>query len=89
MAREILRGLGIPAETKELDQELESILADPLFALVNRRRKLRSSGWLDYVGYTRGKTVKKNSVESTEQQARALQVEIDRMRKNTGSTPVR
>jgi lysophospholipase L1-like esterase len=88
MAREILKGLGITIESSDLDQELERILADPLFGLVNRHRKIRSSGWLDYVGYTRGKTVKKPSVESTEQQASALQLEIDRMRKNTVATPV-
>jgi len=88
MAQEILKGLGIPVETNELDQELERILADPLFVLVNRRRKLRSSGWLAYVGYTRAKTVKNPSVESTEQQARALQVEIDQLRKNPDAAAV-
>jgi len=89
MAREILKGLGIPIAPRELDQELRSILADPLFSLVERRRKIRSSGWLDYVGYTRGKTVKKSSAESTGQQARALQQEIDELRQDLASTPVR
>ena len=54
---------------------------DPSYTLVDRRRALRSGGWLKYVGYTRGGTFKIDSIEPTETEAAKLQQEIDTIRK--------
>jgi len=56
------------------------IKSDPLFKLVAQKRALRSRGWLDYIGYTRGKTVKKDSVKEVEEKVLSIQEEIDKLR---------
>ena len=80
MAQVILKSLGYkfeftpPEKASELD-------AEELFKKVDKKRSLRSRGWLDYIGYTRGKVVKKDSVDETENKVRSLQSEIDLLRK--------
>jgi lysophospholipase L1-like esterase len=80
MARTILNALGVPMDANNLDAELNKIQADPLFPLVAKHRQTRSDGWLAYVGYTRDKTVKSDSIESTEKTAADLQQQIDQLR---------
>ena len=76
MAQELLKGLGINADL--LAQEnLAEIKKDELYQLVEKRRQLRSRGWLKYVGYTRGKVFKTDSVSETESRASELLKEID------------
>jgi hypothetical protein len=53
---------------------------DPMFKLIKQRREILSKGWLAFVGYTRGETVKADSVENAELSARALQRQIDPLR---------
>ena len=79
MARIFLKALGVPIEENDLDSELSRVTSDPLFSLVDQHRKIRSSGWLAYVGYTRGETVREDSISDTEQKAAALQKQIDQM----------
>ncbi len=82
MARVILRGLGVTSSSHALlGDELAAIQADPLYALVKRQREARSAGWLSYVGYTREKTVKTDSIGQVEQENAALQSEIDSLRR--------
>ena len=81
MARTILRAIGVATVAGEPEGELKQIEADPLFKLIRERREKRSAGWLDYVGYTRGKTVKSASVMEIERQAAALQTRIDQLRR--------
>ncbi len=80
MARTILPVLGATVSTDDLSQVLAQIQADPLFDLITKQRESRSAAWLDYVGYTRGKTVKTASVDEAEQANTTLQGQIDQMR---------
>jgi hypothetical protein len=81
MARTFLKAMGISLPDAELEPELKSIMGDPLFLLVEKHRQTRSAGWLAFIGYTRGGTVKKDSVEMAEKEAAALQEQIDALRK--------
>jgi lysophospholipase L1-like esterase len=82
MAQTFLNGIGIQIHPNNLEQELGKISADTLFKLVNKQRQLRSKGWLDYIGYTRGKTVKSDEIAPTEKQAAELQKQINVLRQN-------
>ncbi|HEX7260496.1 MAG TPA: SGNH/GDSL hydrolase family protein [Luteolibacter sp.] len=83
MALEIIKGLGAPTPEGTPEKILADIKADPLFALVNKRRVLRSSAWLAHIGYTREKKVapKTGDIAATEREVAALQVEIDTLRR--------
>ncbi len=83
MAQTILQALGAPLQIKDLGREVTTTAADPLFALVAKRRETRSNGWLPYVGYTRDRSVKSDSIADTEQVASALQAQIDHLRSHT------
>jgi lysophospholipase L1-like esterase len=61
MAQAILAGFGVQSAA-----DLASVTADPLYKQVDAYRQLRSKGWLDYVGYTRGKTVKRDRIDDIE-----------------------
>ena len=81
MARLVLKGLDAPVSHSDLPSELAHIQADPLYALVKTQREARSAGWLAYIGYTREKTVKADSVDSVESENARLQEQIDKLRK--------
>jgi lysophospholipase L1-like esterase len=83
MAHTFLRALGVrlDPEAEKLDDELARVEADPLFKLINERREKRSEGWLSFVGYTREKKVKTDSVTATEIDAEARQKQIDELRR--------
>jgi hypothetical protein len=81
MAQIVLKGLGVPVASGDLQAELAKIQADPLYALIKKQRESRSAGWLKYVGYTRGETVKTDSVVDVEKENAVLQAKIDAMRK--------
>ena len=80
MAQVFLLGIDAGISFGELDAEHERIHGDPLFDLVHQRRKLRSKGWLEYVGYTRGKTVRRESIKEIRAQATALQTKIESLK---------
>ena len=80
MARAVLKGLGEKFSDGGEEEEWNGIAFDRLFGLVNQRRKLRSDAWLAFVGYTRGETVHRDSIDDTERNARDVQQEIDRLR---------
>ena len=82
MALTILEALrisvsGDPAEV------LTETLADPLFKKIHERRKLRSKGWLEFIGYERRELVKTDSVDEVELKAAELQTAIDNLRRGT------
>ena len=54
---------------------------DGLRDLVFQARQTRSEGWLSFIGYTRGETVKTNDIVSTENRARDIQTQIDSIRR--------
>jgi lysophospholipase L1-like esterase len=80
MARTILIGLGVPLGPADLTEVAARLSNDPLYTMIKSRRESRSKAWLDYVGYTRDKTVKSTTVEAAEQAAQTMQLEIDRLR---------
>ena len=81
MAWTFLKAVGLDVTAPDLDGELARLAADSLFILVDRHRRIRSSGWLDFVGYTRETTVTVPGVSQAEQQAAELQERIDLMRR--------
>ena len=76
MALEILARLGEPITVDDLDHELARVEKDPLYTLIRARREKRSAGWLDYVGYTREKHVKTDSILETEKTTAKAESEI-------------
>lgn len=80
MAREIVQALGGRLEPQELPTEAARLVKDSLFVLVKSRREQRSKAWLDYVGYTRDKTVQGNDPGSVETIVAELQQQIDAIR---------
>jgi lysophospholipase L1-like esterase len=77
MAKTILKGLGVSVP----EEDLATIKKDPLFNLVAKRRAMRANGWMPYIGYSRGKTFRADSVEKTEADAKKLQDEINALRR--------
>ncbi|MFT5130798.1 MAG: lysophospholipase L1-like esterase [Rhodothermales bacterium] len=80
MAQSILAALGVQPEA-DRDAALARTHADPLYTLVDRYRKARSKAWLSYVGYTRGKTVKTDSIDAAEATARTQMQAINALRR--------
>jgi len=81
MSRVILQALGVPIPDDDLASRVNAIAGDPLYALVAEHRQTRSDGWLAYVGYTRGDTVRADSVDAAEAKAAGLQSQIDQLRR--------
>lgn len=77
MAEIVLRGLGVPVAA-----DLKTVEADPLYALIEQQGQTRSYGWLKYVGYTRGETVKSDSVADIEKKNAELQAKIDELHRH-------
>ena len=83
MAMTILKALDADIKPdKDLNKELAKAQSDPLFKLVQKARKTRSNAWLRYIGYTRGKTVKSNSVDKAEKTVSKLMTQIDTIRRS-------
>lgn len=81
MARTILKALSLPVAEGDLSAQNAKISADPLYQLVDERRQARSAGWISYIGYTRGKPTKTDSVTAEEEKAVEQQKKIDALRK--------
>jgi hypothetical protein len=77
MARTALAGLGVTAP----DEPLAAVKADPLYRLVEERRRLRSAAWMRHVGYTREKTVRPEPLGSAEADAAKVLERIDALRR--------
>ena len=80
MAREILKGIGIPLPEVDLNSELQRIESDSLYTLVAKHRSTRSNGWLQYVGYTKGETVKIDDIAPTEKEVAEIQSQVNSLR---------
>ena len=77
MATTILAGLGVQVP----DETLAAVKADPLYKLVSDQRRLRSTHWMNHIGYTREKTVTPQPLEATEVDVAKLQERIDALRR--------
>ncbi len=80
MAITILKACGVEIEG-DFVEILAAAKADPLFTEIDHRRQMRSTGWLEYIGYERGKVVKTDSVHEIEIEATERQKSIDRLRR--------
>ncbi len=77
MAWQFLKGMGIFLDDGAPAAHLAAVKADPLFSLVSKHEQIRANGWLDYTGYTRGQTVKTDSIDATEREAAAIWKHIE------------
>jgi len=77
VAKSLLAGVGVavPADG------LAAVTADPLFKLVDQKRKLRSAAWMKHVGYTREKTFAPQPLGTAEADGAKLQEKIDALRR--------
>jgi lysophospholipase L1-like esterase len=80
MTEAILRSLGMPVPD-DAEAELKRVLDDPLYKLAASHRQLRSDGWLPYIGYTRGRPFKTDSITETESKASDLMAQINALRR--------
>lgn len=76
MAKKILSDLYPEIVVGEATSEVEPTKVEPLFVVSSSRRKLRSDGWLDYVGYTRGETVKSEDINTIIEKVKKMDVTI-------------
>jgi hypothetical protein len=77
IARTVLAALGVKAP----DESLATVKADPLYELVEEKRRLRSAAWMRHVGYTRETTVAPRPLGSAEADAAQIQGRIDALRR--------
>jgi lysophospholipase L1-like esterase len=78
MAKTILTAFGVQIP----DETVATIKDDPLFKLVDRKRRLRSSRWMEHIGYTREKNVPPQPLGNVETGAAEIQDEIDALRRH-------
>ncbi len=78
MAAQFLAAFDVELQRKDIDIALAAMQADPLYKLVDSRRKTRGNGWRDYVGYTRRKTVTRDRIDDVEEKAAGMLGEINR-----------
>jgi len=77
IASQIVKALEVDTGKDGLDSLLERILADPLFALVDERRRTLSDAWLARIGYVREQRVQVPSIGEPLAKAEALQRRIE------------
>jgi lysophospholipase L1-like esterase len=77
MAKTILAALGVQVP----DETVAAIKADPLFKLVDLKRRSRWAHWMKHIGYTREKTVSPQPLGNVETEVREMQAEIDALRR--------
>jgi lysophospholipase L1-like esterase len=77
LAQTILAGLGLQVP----DAPLATIKADPLFKLVDEKRRLRSTQWMKHIGYTREITVEPQPLGGVEDDVAKLQQQIEALKK--------
>ena len=65
IAQKVLKDLYPNLKLKNHKPEIELLEQDTLYKLISKRRDLRSEGWRNYIGYTKGKTVKSDDISVT------------------------
>ena len=60
-------------------EEWKEVGQDPLFRLINIKRRITSEAWLPYVGYVRGDTVRTADLGNLQKELEALQPEIRKL----------
>lgn len=82
MALAILNELGVEIPGMTAEELIDAGEMDPIWPLVSSRRSIRSSAWLDHIGYTRERTVAPGSgdLAAAETRAADLQSQVDVLR---------
>ena len=80
MTRILLKDLRVNVPQIALNDEVAHIQSDPLYVLVKDHRQKRSQAWLDYIGYTRDKTVKTEKPYPSDETVQQIQQQVDLMR---------
>jgi hypothetical protein len=80
MARILLKDLRVNVPQTPLNDEVARVQSDPMYVIAKDHRQKRSQAWLDYVGYTRDKTVKTEMPTPSEQTIGQIQLQVDLMR---------
>ncbi|MEC3906267.1 SGNH/GDSL hydrolase family protein [Tamlana sp. 2201CG12-4] len=76
MAKKVLQDLYPEIIITDPTSEINSLKKDSLFVLVSKRRQIRSDGWRNYIGYSRGKVVKSNDIAPTITEVNTLDIKI-------------
>ncbi len=82
MAQKILKDLYPEVSIENPVSEIERLKSDLLYGLVCKRRKLRSEGWRNYIGYTKGGIVKSDDILSTKAEVKKLDAAIETLKLN-------
>ena len=77
MAKTILAAFGVQIP----DENIAAIKHDPLFKLVDSKRRSRWAHWMQHIGYTREKTVPPQPLGNTEVEEAKIQEKIDVLRR--------
>ncbi len=77
IAKTIVSAFGVQPSSDTLN----TIQADPLYKLIEQKRRLRSGAWMKHIGYTREATVTPQPLGTTEADAAKLQEKIDELRR--------
>jgi lysophospholipase L1-like esterase len=72
MASAILTGLGVSVPADGVVAS-EAWMADSLFRMIDEKRQVRSQGWLEAIGYTRGEHVRRGNLDSLEIQVKEME----------------
>jgi hypothetical protein len=80
MTRILLKDLRVNVPQIALNDEVAHIQEDPMYVLVKDHRQKRSQAWLDFIGYTRDKTVKTDKPYPSEATLQQIQQQVDLMR---------
>ncbi|WDE98331.1 SGNH/GDSL hydrolase family protein [Lentisphaera profundi] len=81
IAEEVMKGLSRGSALLR-SEALNDVKKDPLYQMIEKRRQLRSRGWLKYIGYTRNKVFKTDSIVETEARCTGLLKEIENLNTN-------
>ncbi|TNJ47068.1 SGNH/GDSL hydrolase family protein [Tamlana fucoidanivorans] len=81
MAKKILLDLYPEIKLNTAQTELKLLQNDTLFKTISKRRQIQSEGWLNYIGYTRGRTVKSNDISTTNALVNQLDLKIQELLK--------
>lgn len=78
MAKTILAAFGVQIA----EQNVAEVKKDPLWKLVDMKRRSRWAHWMQHIGYTREKTVPPQPLGSAEAEEAKIQEEIDALRRH-------
>lgn len=79
MAQKIIKDLYPEISVENPVSEIERLQSDSLYHLISKRRSIRSEGWLNYIGYTKGDTVKAKTITPTTIETSRLEKEIAKL----------